>query len=140
MHDSAVLLEETIPGFEVGCAILGTDHLTVGAVDEIELSGGFFNYTEKYTLKHAKIHVPARISDHKTEEIQSVAKKIFRILGCNGFARVDLFLTPEGRIYFNEVNTIPGFTSHSRYPNMLKEIGLSFTEVIQRLLETGVSI
>ena len=84
--------------------------------------------------------MPARISDHKTEEIQSVAKKIFRILGCNGFARVDLFLTPEGRIYFNEVNTIPGFTSHSRYPNMLKEIGLSFTEVIQRLLETGVSI
>ena len=140
LHDSAVLLEETIPGFEVGCAILGTDHLTVGAVDEIELSGGFFNYTEKYTLKHAKIHVPARISDHKAEEIQAVAKKIFRILGCNGFARVDLFLTPEGRIYFNEVNTIPGFTSHSRYPNMLKEIGLSFTEIIQRLLETGVSI
>lgn len=52
---------------------------------------------------------------------------------------MDLFLTPEGRIYFNEVNTIPGFTSHSRYPNMLKEIGLSFTEIIQRLLETGVS-
>ena len=51
-----------------------------------------------------------------------------------------VFLTPEGRIYFNEVNTIPGFTSHSRYPNMLKEIGLSFTEIIQRLLETGVSI
>ncbi len=134
-YDSIVILEEMIEGFEVGCAILGTETLTVGAVDEIELSEGFFDYTEKYTLKSSNIHVPARISQEKAQEIQETAMRIYRGLGCSYFARVDLFLTPEGEIYFNEVNTIPGFTSHSRYPNMLKEVGISFEEIIERLLE-----
>lgn len=140
VHDSHVLLEEMIPGFEVGCAILGTNPLTIGAVDEIELSQGFFDYTEKYTLETAKIHVPARISDKKTKEIQETAKQIYTILGCKGFARVDLFLTPEEKIVFNEVNTIPGFTPHSRYPNMLKATGWSFAEVIRQLLKMGECI
>ena len=74
----------------------------------------------------------------KAEEIKETALQIYRLLRCSGFARVDMFLTPEGEIYFNEVNTIPGFTSHSRYPNMLKEAGLSFAEVIERLLGQGV--
>ncbi len=134
-YDSQVILEEMIEGFEVGCAVLGTEKLTVGAVDEIELSEGFFDYTEKYTLKSSKIHVPARISEEKEKEIKKTAVKIYRSLGCSCFARVDMFLTPEGEIYFNEVNTIPGFTDHSRYPNMLKEIGISFEEIVSRLLE-----
>ena len=60
--------------------------------------------------------------------------RIYRGLGCSHFARVDMFLTPQGEIYFNEVNTIPGFTTHSRYPNMLKEAGISFEEILSRLL------
>lgn len=135
LHDSTVILEEMIGGFEVGCAILGTKNLTVGEVDEIELSSGFFDYTEKYTLKTSNIHVPARIAPEKSEEIKQAALRIYRLLGCSGFARVDMFLTPDGEIYFNEVNTIPGFTSHSRYPNMLKAAGLTFKEVIGRLLD-----
>lgn len=138
-HDSTVILEEMIQGFEVGCAVLGTKDLLVGAVDEIELSEGFFDYAEKYTLKSSKIHVPARISPEKAEEIKKTALTIYRILNCSFFARVDMFLTPTGEIYFNEVNTIPGFTSHSRYPNMLKEMGLTFEEIINRLLELGES-
>ena len=134
-HDSHVILEEMIQGFEVGCAVLGTKNLMIGKVDEIELSEGFFDYTEKYTLKTSKIHVPARISSGKAEEIKSTALTIYKALGCSYFARVDMFLTPVGEIYFNEVNTIPGFTSHSRYPNMLKAAGLSFDEVIALLLE-----
>ncbi|MCI8484624.1 MAG: D-alanine--D-serine ligase VanG [Lachnospiraceae bacterium] len=134
-YDSVVILEEMIQGFEVGCAVLGKEELITGAVDEIELSEGFFDYTEKYTLKSSKIHVPARISPEKAEEIQKTAVKIYRGLGCSYFARVDLFLTPEGEIYFNEVNTIPGFTSHSRYPSMMKEAGISFEELLRRLLE-----
>lgn len=133
-HDSTVILEEMIDGFEVGCAILGTEELIVGAVDEIELSDGFFDYTEKYTLKTSLIHVPARITQKKAKEIQETALRIYRMLRCTGFARVDMFLTPKGEIYFNEVNTIPGFTSHSRYPNMLKETGMAFGEVVERLL------
>lgn len=137
-YDSSVILEEMIEGFEVGCAVLGVDELTVGAVDEIELSEGFFDYTEKYTLKSSKIHVPARISEEKAKEIKDVAVRIYRGLGCSYFARVDMFLTPEGEIYFNEVNTIPGFTSHSRYPNMMKAAGISFEELLERLLGMAV--
>lgn len=75
-YDSIVILEEMIEGFEVGCAILGTETLTVGAVDEIELSEGFFDYTEKYTLKSSNIRVPARISQEKAQEIQETAMRI----------------------------------------------------------------
>ena len=134
-YDSQIILEEMVEGFEVGCAVLGTSELTVGEVDEIELSEGFFDYTEKYTLKSSKIHVPARISTEQAEEIKAAAERIYRGLGCSYFARVDLFVTPDGKIYFNEVNTIPGFTSHSRYPNMMKAIGISFEELLSRLLE-----
>ena len=137
-NDSEVIAEEAIEGFEVGCAILGNDELTVGRVDEIELSQGFFDYTEKYTLKTSKIHMPARIDEITERRIQKVAKTIYRALGCSGFARVDLFLTPDQKIVFNEVNTIPGFTSHSRYPNMMKRIGISFPEMLTKLLDLSL--
>lgn len=137
-YDSQIILEENIEGFEVGCAVLGREELTVGEVDEIELSGGFFDFTEKYTLKTSAIHVPARISPEKAEEIKETAKVIYRALDCSGFARVDMFLTPKGEIVFNEVNTIPGFTEHSRYPGMMKAIGISFTELISQILEQAV--
>lgn len=127
-------MEEAIACFEVGCAILGNDDLLIGRVDEIELAEGFFDYEEKYTLKSSKIHMPARIDSETEAKIKDTAAAIYRILGFSGFARVDMFLTPDGEIVFNEVNTIPGFTSHSRYPNMMKGIGVSFKEVLDRLI------
>ena len=133
-YDNQVILEENIDGFEVGCAVLGTEELLVGEVDEIELSGGFFDFTEKYTLKTSAIHVPARISKEKAKEVKEAARKIYRALGCNGFARVDMFLMPCGEIVFNEVNTIPGFTEHSRYPGMMKAAGIPFAEIVERVV------
>ena len=137
-HDREILLEEAVSGFEVGCAVLGNEALTVGAVDEIELSGGFFDFTEKYTLKTSAFHCPARISPRQAARIQETAKVIYRALDCRVFARVDLFLTPQGDIVFNEVNTIPGFTVHSRYPNMMRAAGWDFTALVSRILELGV--
>ena len=138
-YDDEVIVEENIDGFEVGCAVLGSGaNIIVGEVDEIELAGGFFNYTEKYTLETSAIHVPARISEEKAKEVKETAKTIYKALGCSGFARVDMFLMPDGDIVFNEVNTIPGFTSHSRYPNMLKAIGMTFEQVIDTLIEQAV--
>lgn len=137
-YDDHIILEEVVPGFEVGCAVLGSETLTVGEPDEIELAGGFFNFTEKYTLKTSAIHVPARIPVEQREQVKANAKRIYRVLGCQGFARVDQFLTPEGRLVFNEVNTIPGFTAHSRYPNMMKAAGMSFEQVISALIELAV--
>lgn len=137
-HDSEILLEEAVPGFEIGCAVIGSETLVTGRVDEIELSEGFFNFEEKYTLKTSKIHCPARIPPEKEEEAAQAAKKVYRALGCRGFARVDLFLMPDGRILFNEINTIPGFTSHSRFPTMMKAIGIPFDRLVNRLIELGV--
>ena len=137
-HDGEVLLEETIPGFEVGCAVMGNEELTVGTVDEIELSGGFFDFEEKYTLKTSAIHCPARIPAPTARRIQETAKTIYRALGCRVFARVDLFLTPEGEIVFNEVNTIPGFTAHSRYPNMMKAAGIPAGDLVNGLIALGL--
>ena len=137
-HDEEILLEEEIPGFEVGCAVLGNDQLTTGAVDEIELAQGFFNYEEKYTLRTSQIHCPARISQEQTAEIQETAKRLYRALGCRVFARVDLFLTPDGELVFNEINTIPGFTAHSRYPSMMREAGMEFGTLTARLIELGL--
>lgn len=133
-HDTEVIAEEAVQGFETGCAILGSEELFIGRVDEIELSDGFFDYNEKYTLESSKIYMPARISKSTEERIQKTAVKIYKALGCSGFARVDMFLTPSGKIVFNEVNTIPGFTSHSRFPNMMKGAGLSFADMLDKLV------
>lgn len=133
-YDDTAIIEENIDGFEVGCAVLGIDELIVGRVDEIELTVGFFDFKEKYTLETSQIHMPARIDYRCEQRIQETAKRIFRVLGCSGFARVDMFLKPDGQIVFNEVNTIPGFTAHSRYPNMLSGIGLEFSQVLDKLI------
>lgn len=137
-YDTEIIIEENVEGIEIGCAVLGNEELTVGEIDEIELSKGFFNFTEKYTLKTSKIHVPARIDKEISEKAKETAKKIYKILKCKDFARVDMFLTPNNEIYFNEINTIPGFTSHSRYPSMMKEIGMNFDELVEKLISMEV--
>ncbi|MBD5494361.1 MAG: D-alanine--D-serine ligase VanG [Lachnospiraceae bacterium] len=137
-YDEEIIVEECISGFEVGCAVLGKENLIIGEVDEIELSDGFFDYTEKYTLKNSSIHVPARVDSQTAERIRQTAETIYRALGCSGFARVDMFLSDSGEIFFNEVNTIPGFTTHSRFPNMMKAAGISFEQIISTAIEEAL--
>lgn len=137
-HDDTAIVEQSIQGFEVGCAVMGDREPVTGEVDEIELTNGFFDFVEKYNLVTSKIHLPARISAEKAAEIKRTAKIIYRALGCSGFARVDMFLTPEGEIIFNEVNTIPGFTAHSRFPSMMQAAGYSFEQVITYIIELAV--
>ncbi len=137
-HDDTILLEEAVTGFEVGCAVLGNEVLTVGAVDEIELAGGYFDYHEKYTLETAAIHCPARVPRGTAEMIRRTAARLYRVMGCRGFARVDLFLTPQGEAVFHEINTIPGLTVHSRYPAMMKAAGIPFGELLARLIGLGL--
>lgn len=137
-HDDRILLEAQVPGFEVGCAVMGNEALFVGEVDEIELSGGFFDYEEKYTLKTSRIHCPARVAPGDAARIKAAAQTVYRALGCRVFARVDLFFTPQKKIVFNEVNTIPGFTAHSRYPNMMGAAGIPFGQLVTKLVELGV--
>ena len=137
-YDNQAIIEENIEGFEVGCAVVGNKELMIGEVDEIELSGGFFNFTEKYTLKTSSIHVPARIAPEKATEIKETAAVIYRSLGCSGFARIDMFLQPNGEIIFNEANTIPGFTEHSRFPSMMKAAGYTFREILTKIINLAL--
>ena len=117
---------------------MGNESLIVGAVDQVELAGGLFDFREKYTPVTSAIHCPALIPDHKAYEIRETAKVIYKSLGCRVFARVDMFLRPDGEIVFNEVNTIPGFTAHSRYPSMMAAIGIDFTSLVTKIIELGV--
>ena len=138
--DDAVIIEESVDGFETGCAVVGNRELIVGRIDEIELAGGFFDYEEKYTLKTSKIHLPARIDEDTERRLQSAAKVIYRALGCRGYCRIDIFLSSKGEIIFNEANTIPGFTSTSRFPNMMKAAGLEYPELVDTLIELSLSV
>lgn len=137
-HDDQVIVEEAIDGFEVGCAVMGAHDLFVGEIDEIELTQGFFDFTEKYNLVTSAIHVPARVRPDVAARVKETSKTIYQALGCSGFARVDCFVTPDERIVFNEVNTIPGFTEHSRFPGMMQAAGLSFPDILDAILKEAM--
>jgi len=139
-YDNAVIIEESIDGKEVGCSVIGDRELRTGRVNEIEVSQGFFDYKEKYTLETSKIHTPARIDAESERRIQETGKLIYKILGCRGYARIDLFLTNEGDIVFSEANTIPGFTPHSQLPKMMNAAGMDYPELIELLIELGMQV
>ena len=108
--------------------------LTVGSVDEIEIKGSFFDYEGKYEMKDAAIYCPARIDETLFEQARTLAAKAYRAMNCRGMTRVDMFVTKENRIVFNELNTIPGFTATSRYPSMMQAVGIEFPQLIDRLI------
>jgi D-alanine---(R)-lactate ligase len=139
VYDSKVVIEEAVVGSEVGCAIHGADgDLFAGEVDQIALSDGFFRIHQEDEPErgsdNATVIVPANISADSRSLVQETAKAIYRALGCRGLARVDMFLTEDGKVVLNEVNTFPGMTSYSRYPRMMAAAGLSFADVIDRIV------
>lgn len=142
-YDRKVLIEQAVSGSEVGCAVLGTGtDLIVGEVDQISLKHGFFKIHQEAQpekgSENATIKVPADLPERVRERIQETAKKIYRTLGCRGLARIDLFLREDGQIVLNEVNTMPGFTSYSRYPRMMTATGFTLLELIDRLIELAL--
>ncbi len=138
-YDSKVIIEQAVAGCEVGCAVLGNGaELTVGEVDQICLTHGFFRIHQESQpeagSENARITVPANLPAQKRRQVQETAKSIYRALGCKGLARVDMFLQEDGRIVLNEVNTLPGFTSYSRYPRMMAAAGITLCDIIDRLI------
>lgn len=143
-YDSKVLIEEAVVGSEVGCAILGNDvDLIAGEVDRISLSHGFFRIHQESTpetgSENATFVVPADIPAASRSLVQETAKAIYRAFGCRGLARVDLFLREDGKVVLNEVNTLPGLTSYSRYPRMMAAAGLPLAEVIDRTVSLALT-
>lgn len=149
--DNQVICEENVEGFEVGCAVIGNDELSVSPVDEIELFVDWFDYGEKYSQLKSKIHLPARIEDGLAREVQNTALKVYRALCCEGYARVDIFIrnlkqssgtvgsgnnqNVNYEILFNEINTIPGLTDVSRFPKMAEAMGIEYSNLLDKLIE-----
>lgn len=143
-YDSKVLIEEAVTGNEIGCSILGNDlDLIAGELDRVALTHGFFRIHQESTpetgSENSTFIVPADIPAESRALVQETAKVIYRALGCSGLARVDMFLTPEGKVVLNEVNTMPGLTSYSRYPRMMAAAGLSLGDVIDRLVSLALT-
>jgi D-alanine--(R)-lactate ligase len=138
-YDSKVLVEKVVSGREVGCAVLGNGKgLITGEIDLIALSGGFFKiHQEKHPesgSENATITVPADLPEDTSRRLKTVARRVYRALGCRGLARVDMFLQDDGSIVLNEVNTMPGCTSYSRDPAMMATAGINLPELINTLI------
>ena len=134
-HDGKVVVEENINGREVECAVLGNDETYAPVVGEIVPCNEFYDYDAKYIADGSELHIPADLPAGKAEEVSAAAQRIYRALGCSGLSRVDFFVRHgDGAVLFNEINTIPGFTSISMYPKMFEAAGLAYPDLLDRLL------
>lgn len=138
--DRRVLIEEAISGRELECAVLGNIQLKASVPGEIIPKNSFYSYEAKYIDgEGAKLELPAKLDADEVERIQEMALKSYRALSCSGMARVDMFLTAQGELILNEINTLPGFTKISMYPKMMELSGVSFSDLINRLAELAIS-
>ena len=134
-YGGKALIEEYIKGREIEVAVRGNNELTVSVCGEIDPGFEFYDYDTKYKNDTASYYIPARLSSETSEKIRKYAQIIFKALGCRGLSRVDFFVTDSEEIFFNEINTLPGFTSISMYPKLMMNEGMTFTELITSLIE-----
>ena len=137
--DTKVMIESGIEGREIEVSVLGNEELFVSVPGEIVSQPDFYSYSSKYLDDSgALLNIPAKLEEETTKKIQQVAHDTFKVLDCEGMARVDVFLTTEGKIIVNEVNTLPGFTSISMYPKLLEASGIPYNETLDRLIELSL--
>jgi D-alanine-D-alanine ligase len=133
------LIEESIQGREIECSVLGNESPIASLPGEIIPRHNFYSYDAKYLdSKGAELVIPANLSKAVTRRIQELALKTFKTLCCQGMARVDFFLRGQKEIFVNEINTIPGFTKISMYPKLWEASGISYTELIDRLIQLAL--
>jgi D-alanine-D-alanine ligase len=139
-YDRKIVIEEYIRGRELECAVLGNEEPDASVPGEIISSHEFYSYDAKYLdEKGAALEIPARVSDETKKRIQDLAIQTFQSLCCEGLSRVDFFLRDNGEILVNEINTMPGFTAISMYPKLWEASGVSYTELISRLIRLAIS-
>ena len=138
-YDTKILLEEYIDGRELECAVLGNQNPQASGVGEVKPHQEFYSYNAKYIDEDgAKLTIPADIPDEVSEKIRELSIKTFKTLSCEGLGRVDFFLKKDGTILVNEINTIPGFTQISMYPQLWAAAGVSYPELITQLIELAI--
>lgn len=133
--DGKVIVEQGLKAREIECAVLGNTSLEVAIPGEVIPTHEFYSYEAKYLDKDgARIEIPAKLTAAEIRTVQNLAKRVFQVLECRGLARVDFFLTKEGKWFVNEINTLPGFTNISMYPKMFEAAGIPYAELIDRLI------
>ncbi|RTY36843.1 D-alanine--D-alanine ligase [Chlorobium phaeovibrioides] len=137
--DTKVLIEQAMHGKEIEVAVLGNNDPIASACGEIEPGSDFYDYDDKYIHNTAKLFIPARLPEELSRRVQADALTAYRALGCRGMARVDFFVDEKsGQVVFNEINTIPGFTDISMYPQLMEAAGIAFPELCDRLLQLAL--
>ena len=137
--DRKIIVERAIQGRELECAVLGNDDPVASLPCEILPSKEFYDYEDKYLLDRAQFRLPAELTGSQTAELRRLAVECCRAVACEGMARVDFLLeSASGKFYINEINTIPGFTSISMYPKMWEQTGLSFSALLDRLIDLAL--
>jgi len=137
--DTKILVEQAIIGRELECAVLGNELIEASTIGEIVMEKGFYDFENKYVNDNAKIYIPAPdISAAQLEKIQQTARKAYQALGLEGLSRIDVFLTENGEVIINEPNTLPGFTAISMYPKLWEASGLSYPELINKLIQLAM--
>ena len=136
-HDTKILVERNIVGREIECAVLGSaDQAEASGVGEILAAAEFYDYDAKYTNAESKTVISPELPEGKTEEIRNAAKAIFSAVDGFGLSRVDFFLEKDtNQVIFNEINTLPGFTSISMYPMLWKAQGISIEELVEKQIQ-----
>ena len=138
-YDEKILVEEFIHGREVEVAVMGNDSPVASECGEIDSGAEFYDYDAKYVTDTSVAYIPARISDEVAEQVRDAAVKIYKAIGCQGLSRVDFFVTYEGdRVVFNEINTLPGFTSISMFPKLFAASGIPYPQLIDELLRLAL--
>ena len=138
-YDKKVLIEEAIVGKEVECAVLGNDKVLASTVGEILSAEDFYTYDAKYNNSESKTVIPASIPEETIEEIKRLAVKAFKSVDGSGLARVDFFVEKDtNKVYLNEINTMPGFTSISMYPKLWEHEGLEYSELLDQLIKLAL--
>ena len=138
-YDSKVLIEAFIDGREIELSVLGNENPIVSVAGEVLPQHEFYSYEAKYLdEKGAILQIPAALSGIELVQVQDLAVHTFKVLCCEGMARADFFLCPDGTFMVNEINTIPGFTRISMYPKLWEASGISYTELIDRLIQLAI--
>jgi D-alanine-D-alanine ligase len=134
-YDRKVIIERAIVGQELECSVMGNEDPVAATPCEILPSREFYDYEDKYLLDKAETLLPANVSEAQASELRRVAVAAYQALGCEGMARVDFLLeSATGRLYVNEINTIPGFTSISMFPKMWEHAGVPYAQLLDRLI------
>lgn len=141
IYDNKILIEQAIVGKEVECAVLGNQDVISSCVGEIKAADEFYSYDAKYNNKASETLIPAHITEEQSDEIRDLAIKAFKSIDGKGLSRVDFFIEKNtGKIYINEINTLPGFTNISMYPKLFDNVGICYKELLDRLINLAQNI